>query len=374
MKFLKRLLLMPFLLALVAIAPTVSMAAGTVSGTNVDNTAVINFKVNGVDQTAVQNTVTFKVDDKVSLTVVANDAGAVTTYPGSNVQAMKFTVTNTGNTVHDFAVTETLLAGATLAGQTVAFYEDTNSNGAYNSGVDNALPISGGKAYLDELAVDGSKVVFLVVTVPLTATNGQAANYRVTAEAYQGGGASALGALTKTQADADKLIADVPGTVQIVLADAAGDGDVAVDGKVGKDGTTGFSVSAANLTVTKTSAVYSDPVNGTVNPKAIPGAVVTYTITISNGAGAASATNVAITDSLNTEITATHLTFLTQYNDGVTACAAGEGIVVAAVCKTNAADADNGDWNVTGANTVTVTGLTLNAGDSVTAKFQVTVQ
>ena len=38
----------------------------------------------------------------------------------------------------------------------------------------------------------------------------------------------------------------------------------------------------ALLAVTKTATPYSDPVNGTINPKLIPGGIVTYTFTVSN--------------------------------------------------------------------------------------------
>ena len=60
------------------------------------------------------------------------------------------------------------------------------------------------------------------------------------------------------------------------------------------DGTT------SNLT--KESAVISDPLNGTTNPKAIPGAVVEYTITLTN-TGTADATNVVITDVIPADTT-----------------------------------------------------------------------
>ncbi len=52
-----------------------------------------------------------------------------------------------------------------------------------------------------------------------------------------------------------------------------------------------------NLSVTKISSVISDPVNGTTNPKAIPGALVEYLITVSNtGPGATDADSVVVTD------------------------------------------------------------------------------
>lgn len=380
------------LLLIVAVAvavPQQASALGTASGTSIANRATINYQVGGVPQSAIGSSptgntsgagvdTTFVVDDKVMMTVAANDVAAITTYPSSTTQAMKFTVSNTGNTIHDFALTAASIAATTVVGATAAFYADTNGNGTYDLGTDLLLPVTG-TAYIDELAADTNRVVFLVITVPAGAANGQTANYSVTAEAHQGGGVGALGALTKTQADLDKLAADVPGTVQIILADAAGDGDAALDGKFTKNGAPGFLVSAAALTVTKTSSVYSD-VTGTTNPKAIPGAVVTYTITVSNPAGGATASSISITDNLTTEVTGPnpHLVFgntpVTFFKDAANTCAAGQGIVVGGVCKTNAGDADGADWSVTGGNTVTVTGLSLAPGANTTIKFQVTVQ
>ncbi|QZD88938.1 DUF11 domain-containing protein [Qipengyuania aurantiaca] len=51
------------------------------------------------------------------------------------------------------------------------------------------------------------------------------------------------------------------------------------------------------VSVTKVSSVVSDPVNGSTNPKAIPGAVVEYLISVTNtGAEAADADSVSVTD------------------------------------------------------------------------------
>lgn len=55
----------------------------------------------------------------------------------------------------------------------------------------------------------------------------------------------------------------------------------------------------ARLTVTKDAALVSDPVNGTVNPKYIPGAIVRYTFTVSNsGATAVDNNTVWLIDTL----------------------------------------------------------------------------
>lgn len=52
-----------------------------------------------------------------------------------------------------------------------------------------------------------------------------------------------------------------------------------------------------NLLVSKTSRVVSDPVNGTTNPKAIPGATMRYCLLVTNG-GSATATGVSVSDPL----------------------------------------------------------------------------
>ena len=54
---------------------------------------------------------------------------------------------------------------------------------------------------------------------------------------------------------------------------------------------------STTLSVTKTSSVISDPANGTTNPKAIPGALIEYLITVSNtGSVAPDAGSVIVTD------------------------------------------------------------------------------
>lgn len=59
----------------------------------------------------------------------------------------------------------------------------------------------------------------------------------------------------------------------------------------------------AVLVVQKTSAVISDPVNGTTNPKLIPGAIVEYTVNVRNvGAGVVDASSIVILDVMPAEM------------------------------------------------------------------------
>jgi hypothetical protein len=59
----------------------------------------------------------------------------------------------------------------------------------------------------------------------------------------------------------------------------------------------------ANLTIVKTSQVLSDPVNGSSNPKSIPGAIMVYTLTVANtGVATVTKNSVFIVDTVPTQI------------------------------------------------------------------------
>ncbi len=87
-----------------------------------------------------------------------------------------------------------------------------------------------------------------------------------------------------------------------------------------------------NLTVAKTSSVLSDPISGTTNPKAIPGAVMRYCVTLSNG-GNTSASAINLSDALPAT-----LTYVAGSLRSGTGCAA-----LTAVEDDNATGADDTD-------------------------------
>lgn len=77
--------------------------------------------------------------------------------------------------------------------------------------------------------------------------------------------------------------------------------------------------STALLTIDKQSSVISDPVNGTVNPKQIPGAIVEYAITVTNvGNLAVDASSIVLTDPLPANFTFDSSTPVT-FTNGTTA-------------------------------------------------------
>lgn len=297
----KRLLAMAALAGL-GIWQQAALAAGTPASTPILNKATINYSVGGTAQTPIESSPTgnttagvgngvntqFVVDDKVDLTVTELSGAGTVVNPGQTNQVTGFRVTNTGNAPHAFA-----LAGANLTGGVVftntdntdvanlRVIVDSNNNGTYE-----AADLTANINNINTLAADANIVVFIVADVPVTTTNGQFANVRLTASAAVNNTPGTL--VTQTAGP------DTAG-VDFVFADGAGAGDVARDGKHSADDQ--YAVQSARLTVTKASAVVSDPFNLLVNPKAIPGAVVEYTVTVAN-TGTQNATGVTLLDPL----------------------------------------------------------------------------
>ena len=270
-----------------------SYALGTLSGSTISNTATVGYSVGGVAQTAIpSNSVSFVVDNKINVTVTPQ-ATYTTSVPGSTAQVTSFVVTNTGNNPQDFALTanNALANGTVLYTKTDNFnptscqvFADANGDGVYQSATDT-------KTYVDELSPDISRTAFVVCDIPTTVVNNDFSAVSLTAQAATAGVANTLGAISTQSAGAKVL-----GTVSTVFADAAGTDDLAKDGKI--SGRSGYLISTATLTVTKSVVSYCDPLNFNTNPKLIPGAYARYTINVSNAAGTASATLTSVTDTL----------------------------------------------------------------------------
>jgi uncharacterized repeat protein (TIGR01451 family) len=358
-----------------------AQAVGTASGTSVDNRATVNYSVGSTPQTLIESSPTgnstagagagadtsFVVDNMVDLSVTETSGGYTVSASGGTSEVLTFTVSNDGNTTQDFSLAAAHNAtdphgGADNFDATIVnIFVDENNNGVYDAGTDV-------DTYIDELAPDANVEVFVVSNMGAQA-NGNVSAITLTAQVAAGGVANTQGADILTD---DSGAADLPGTVQIAFADAAGDTDAANDGA--HSDSDAYQIGAAAITVTKTSQVLSDPIGGP-NPKAIPGAVVEYTVTVANAAGAsATASSVQVSDSLNAEITAGTLAFDAN---GYGAAAGIEvtapninGGAPLALTNTNG-DSDGGDFT---ANAVTVSGITLAPGQSATVQFRVVIQ
>jgi uncharacterized repeat protein (TIGR01451 family) len=297
-------------------------AVGTAAGTDITNTATVNYSVGSVPQTAVNsNTTTFEVDRKVDLTVT-NGAATSTTPGAANVGAI-FTVTNTGNGADSFTLASAT-NGGTFTATNLRVYQDNGGTPGVFDGTDTlvAAPVA--------FAADQSITFFIVSDIPLTALNGQSSIVRLTATT------------TSTQTGG----ADNPAVVDVVFADAGTDGTEFDDNQ--------YDISTATLSVVKSAAIVSDPINGTgANRKAIPGAVIEYSIVVTN-TGAANATSVALSD--NIPANTTYVPASITLNAGA---------------LTDAADADAGTFTGTAVNVNA--GTVTSGGGTATVTFRVTI-
>lgn len=336
--------------ALAVLAANPANASGTAAGSTITNTVTVNYQVGGVSQTATGASNSFTVDRKVNLTVAEVGTATTTVSPGSAAQVTTFTVTNTSNATLDFALVaaqQTGLAGAhsntdTFDVTNVKIYVETGTVAGFDA-TDTLV------TYLDELPADGAKTVYVVADVPLSLTTGAVAAVTLTATGREGGTASSQGiALVET------TTANTAG-MDTVYADGAGATDAARDAAFSaKDD---YTVQAAALAVVKTSVVISDPVNGTTNPKPIPGAVIEYCISVANAAGSATASSVAISDPLPSTVT-----YNSAYGIFI------NGTVTSGVCNF---DGSAGGAFATG--TVSGTLTSVAASETKTLRFRATI-
>ena len=284
-----------FSMATLGVNPAFAADLGTDAGTSITNSVSVAFNVGGTPQTAETDSDTFLVDRKVNLVVTKSDAVNTTVAPGSTQQAVTYTVSNQTNDTIDVLLTaEQPTSDDFNVTGAITFYQD-DGNGIFD-GADTLI------TSINNLAEDVTVTVHAVANIPSGVVTGDLADLILIAQAAD----SVTGvAFVNNSGDADDT-----SVVQNVFADGAGTGtgDVAGDGYHSDTDT--YEVAGADISVFKSSRVVSDPINGTTNPKAIPGATIEYCISVANGAGSASATGVTITDTLPADVGGNGITFV----------------------------------------------------------------
>ncbi|MCI0516862.1 MAG: DUF11 domain-containing protein [Woeseiaceae bacterium] len=349
--------------ATVVLISSHAFAAGTDAGTTISNQAQVDYAVGGNAQTFIlsdpagnsvpgpgQGTATtFVVDNRVDFSLVESGlAGHTPVTPGQNGEFVQFTLQNTGNSRQDFRlVASNLLAAFGPVNGLTDTEDDMSALTVYVDNDANGLDTGVDQAFVDELAEDGTVDIYVVANADLTLANGDIANINLQAVVADAG-AAGLGA--DTQDDVGN--ADTAG-IDVVFAEGGALGDGILDAQ------DGFTVSSAALSITKTATLISDPFNGTTNPKAIPGAVVEYVITVAN-AGTEIAENIVITDTLSADVTPVDPIEID--NDGaVTNCTQSD------------ADADNCEITGTALSIGTDAAIDVDAATTLTITFQVTI-
>ncbi len=284
--------------AVLAIASNSAYAAGTLASTPINNTASISYSVGGTSQTPIASApgagnstpgtagtpTTFVVDKKIDLLVTAVSSAPVA--PGSTSKAITFTVENEGNSTEDFTMS--------LAQPSTGDDFDTS---ACVITAPTPLPVT--------LAPDATSAVTVECTIPAssgTVIDGATSDIDLLA--------TIAGGVTETTA------ADTAGAVDTVFADGVGtatDGTAVTGLRNGSHSAVAtYVISSADLIVAKSevAAMYIDDDDNAATPDVlatgnqyhIPGAEITYTITVSNANGASDATHLVISDPLSTNL------------------------------------------------------------------------
>ncbi len=375
--------------AVVALGAPRSHAVGTAAATQVNNRATVTFNTGGptetVESSPTGNSLTgvgngtdtvFAVDHMVDLTVAEADTTYTLVMPSDLQQALGYNVANTGNESQDIELgVVNLPAGPDPFGGNdsfdiatgVTYYLDVDDDDVFEPGGDDGAAIT----HIDALAADTSVHLWVVYDIPAGVSPGEVAGIILTATARTDDGAGTLGpAMTP---DADGQDPD-PLVVEILFADGAGDTDAANDAAFSD---TDAYLVEAELTVTKTSAVVEDPVRGTTNPLAIPGAFLEYTITVDNGS-ASTATAITLTDQVATAALASFRADSYVVGSGIRYRVDPDGPGAtpfgAYVNITNVGGDDAGDFGATTADTVTLTVPDLPPTAVAEVQFQVVIQ
>lgn len=305
-------------------------AAGTAANATISTQAVANYTVGPSSFTQSSNVVTATVAEVLDVIVTWQDGTPVYVTAAQTNQILSFRITNTGNGTEQFALAGVnALTGDDFDPAVTGIFLDTNSNGTFDTGIDQAY-IPGTNDPI--LTADQGLSVFALANIPAGVLDGNTGLFELTAAAATGHGP--------------------PGTLISGLGDSGTD---AITGTTGAQGNAigTYAVSEVTVTLTK-SAVVADPYGGN---RATTGSVITYQVLI-QAQGSRTATDVIFTDPIPAG---------TLYNPN--------SLNLNAAALTDGADADAGDAGITNAGTVTVALGDLSPASPVqTISFSVTIK
>lgn len=338
-----------------------ALAAGTEAGTTVDNTASVDYFVGGIDQNDVtSNTVTFVVDRRVNFTLdLVSTGDLVPVSPGGTDYFVDFLLTNVSNSDLDFDLAlAQVAAGIDVDGQgnddsDMAVLEYAISGNTVSGG--DPDPTRGvNTGIIDELGSDEAIRIRVYGDADLLQTDGQIAGAELTATAFEAGAPGIGAALAYGVANDDA-------TVQNVDVNGNDGVEVAIDG---------FIVETADLSVVKAYTIIDGDL-GSALP--IPGARLQYEIVVSNAAGGSDATDIVISDLIDSD-----LTFLTGVTGGDFTDIQVDDGGGAVECTADDPGVDADGCSLDGAGNLVVGDatnrpITIVAGGSYTVRFQVRI-
>lgn len=263
--------------------------ADTNAGTTVTNSVLLTWDAGQSVGNTASGAATFVVDRNVLFTNVSTPGAVVDVFPGDANVLVEFDLVNSTNGPLDLLLS--LPAPANLPSAYDLFRDSDADNTCTAVDLAAALAVT----YLDEVPEDANRTVCLYLDAGSLAADGTTYVFTLAAQAAEPGAAGVQGAALVNGNNA----AWQAGTVQNAFGEAAGPADVNYDGLY--TALASFRVVRANLTVTKVITGIVDGAGYTTVDKAIPGAVVSYLVTITN-AGTGAAQNVTLTDTLSASI------------------------------------------------------------------------
>ena len=315
--------------AVMSVAGLVSFGAqaATKAGIEIVNTAALNYKVNGVAQTQVEAEKKLQVDVKIDFNLARTDIAAPNAskevdVAGSKYYVMgKFNLANTTNAPTTFTLATKNGDGTETLGYTGTDYTSLKDNKdpvnssfkLYSSAAGATVPATEltGSIALNEDGNASNTTALVWVLIPTSEIKGVDKDVfavQLTATANE---VTVVGEVNPVPVANNVGDADTD-AVQFVFADdaQAGDDESAIGDAIESawdalllafpDFETTDPTDPTNPTKNgfiKTSVVVWDPINETNNPKAIPGATVQYSITLTN-LGATDANDVNISDAI----------------------------------------------------------------------------
>ncbi len=288
-------------------APQWVLAAATAPASNnytkactaITNVANIEFSVNGAAQpTGHSGVSSFIVGNKINLVVQSNDAADVTVLPGSTNQPLSFLLSNTGNAKQQYMLTYLSQSSGVLSPTSGV----ADSMDMLNPGVGS---INTSTYTTVDVNPDTSITVTINANAPAVPANGAIAVYTLVAETRKAGSGAVESGNNSTGAITDSTgatcSADIVYANTVVSPASIADGLVARDAKA--SARSAYKTMSAVLSFSKAATTIWDPINGNTSPKAIPGALIRYVVTIANAAGSASATLTTVSDTLGGSMT-----------------------------------------------------------------------
>lgn len=307
--------IIPAALLLAGLSSVEAQAANTSAGIQITNSASMSYEVNGATQATVNASASLLVDARVALGIseqggtVENTAQTYEPDGAGNGQYYRvgvFQISNTGNikTVYDLTLSNVTNGNTVNA---VADSQDAASLSGFR--------IFNGTGFVNNEITATNK---LTIDRAPDLSNGTTAEVYVYAPVSQITGINNDAYAFNLQVDATQLIERLPGddgdataknltdytvaasgpelnTVELqVLSQTANADDII---KLAFPDFTPDPTDPTNSGFTKTAVVVWDPINEATSPKALPGAVVKYTITIKN-LGAVAASNMTVSDPL----------------------------------------------------------------------------